>query len=200
MDRLSALAVGVVGVVGLGACDERSAAPGAPPSRVNAAAVAPAQGATVEAFCDVYREPAAAPALQWPALADGAPPPAPASGWRWINVWATWCKPCVEEMPRLLRWRDTLARTAHPVELVFVSVDETAAEVDAYRARQPALPPSLRLADPDQRAAWFGALGLDADPPIPIHAFVDPGGKVRCARAGSVREQDFAVIERLLGK
>ena len=28
-----------------------------------------------------------------------------AGKWRWINFWATWCKPCLEEMPMLGRWR-----------------------------------------------------------------------------------------------
>jgi len=33
-----------------------------------------------------------------------------------------------------------------------------------------------------------------------IHIFVAPSGKVHCARAGGVREQDFAVVEKLFAE
>ena len=38
---------------------------------------------------------------------------------RVINVWATWCAPCVEELPRLAAW----SRANPDVEVVFVNVD-----------------------------------------------------------------------------
>ena len=47
-------------------------------------------------------------------------------------------------------------------------------------------------------STWFRDLGLIGDPPIPIHVFVDATNHVRCARAGGVREQDYAVVEKLL--
>ena len=98
-------------------------------------------------------------------------------------------------MPRLQRWRDKLG-----LDLAFVSVDESAAVIETFREAHPATPSSLRLADPEQANTWFGQLGLDGNPPIPIHVFVDPGGKVRCARAGGVNEPDLAVIEKLLAE
>jgi thiol-disulfide isomerase/thioredoxin len=39
-----------------------------------------------------------------------------------INVWATWCEPCVEEFPDLLRLRR--AYSDRGLDLVFVSVDD----------------------------------------------------------------------------
>lgn len=39
-----------------------------------------------------------------------------------VNLWATWCKPCIEEMPDLVRfYRDYRARG---VELIGVSLDD----------------------------------------------------------------------------
>ncbi len=41
-----------------------------------------------------------------------------------LNFWATWCKPCVEEFPELLKLR----RTYHTkgLDVVFVSIDDDA--------------------------------------------------------------------------
>ncbi len=179
-------------------CEERKQdAGGDPPSRVNSSRTSSRQGATVEAFCDAHFPPGKGPAFRWPAMAGPAAPAA--TEWRWVNVWATWCKPCVEEMPRLRAWRDKLAAAGKPFELAFVSVDETDAEVAEFRKRHPDAPPSMRLADPATSPAWFRELGLTGDPPIPVHFFVDPEHRVRCARAGGVREQDYAVVEKLLG-
>jgi thiol-disulfide isomerase/thioredoxin len=181
------------------ACEERKqGAGGEPLSRVNAAKTSARQGPTVEAFCDAHFPPGKGPALQWPAMAAGSAAPA-AGGWRWINVWATWCKPCVEEMPRLRGWRDKLAAAGKPFELAFVSIDETDAEVAEFRKHHPDAPPSMRLADPAKSPAWFRELGLSDGSPIPVHFFVDPANRVRCARAGGVREQDYAIVAKLLG-
>lgn len=38
-----------------------------------------------------------------------------------VNVWATWCVPCREEFPDLLRFRDSTAR--EDFDLLFVSAD-----------------------------------------------------------------------------
>ncbi|MEJ7596775.1 MAG: TlpA disulfide reductase family protein [Kofleriaceae bacterium] len=180
-------------VLAVAACDKREPA-GEPAGRVNGAKTEARRATTPAAFCDVHPTAIGAPAFAWPAL-DATAPPATAGKWRWINVWATWCKPCLEEMPRLVRWRDKLG-----LDLVFVSVDESAAVIETFRKDHPATPPSLRLADPEQANTWFSQLGLEGNPPIPIHLFVDPAGKVRCARAGGVNEPDLAVIEQLLAE
>ncbi len=49
-----------------------------------------------------------------------------------INFWATWCRPCVEEMPDLLKAEKDLA--GQPVKFIFVSLDFKA---DAAKRVQP---------------------------------------------------------------
>ena len=184
MDRLPTL----IALVALVSCKDEK--PAEPQSRVNAAKVT-AKKTDVAAFCDKTFAREAAPKFSTPALAGGTL--APSTKWRWINVWATWCKPCIEEMPRLKQWQQKLAS----FELQFVSVDESDADIDAYRKLHPETPPSVRLAKADAQGEWFKQLGLDAGAPIPVHIFVDPSNHVRCVRAGGVREQDFAMIEAL---
>lgn len=180
-------------VLALAACGNEAKEP--PASRVDGAKVGAKQLATVEAFCDyLAKDDASGPAMSWPQLVAGEIAPAAAKGWRWLNVWATWCKPCVEELPRLGRWRPKLAG----VELTFVSIDEKQEDIDAFHKLHADAPASLRVADPEKINAWLAQLGLDGSPPIPIHVFISPTGHVRCARAGSVREQDFGVVQKLL--
>ncbi len=190
MDRLSAL-IGIAALATVGACDSKQQ--GAPPGRADTTKVATRQVSTA-AFCDVEFPGTTGPLFTVPPLVGGTLA-ARAPTWRWINVWATWCKPCVDELPRLARWREKLGAK---YELAFISVDEDEADLTAFRAAHPDAPASPRLAEPDKQADWYVSLGLDAGAPVPIHIFVEPGGHVRCARAGGVREHDLPAIEKLL--
>jgi thiol-disulfide isomerase/thioredoxin len=180
------------------ACDPRKDRPaGDPPSRTNSARTQAGQATSPEAFCDVHTADAKGAAFRWPELAAGTAPATPAGTWRWVNLWATWCKPCIEEMPRLVAWRDKLAASGRRVELTFVSVDESDADVEEYRKSHADLPPSVRIGDPEKRAAWLQDFGM-ADSAIPIHLFVSPANRLRCARAGELRDRDYGMVEKLL--
>jgi thiol-disulfide isomerase/thioredoxin len=172
-------------------------------SRVNAPGAAK-RTAAADDFCDVSPAPAAAPAFTLPALAaPGAAPaaaaaPSPAGGWRWINVWATWCKPCLEELPLLQRWPAQLTQDGIKVALQMVSVDQEEAPLTSFRQRHPQLPAAARLADPAALGPWLAGLGGRADSSIPIHILVDPAGKVRCVRAGTVTPSDYRRLAAVL--
>jgi thiol-disulfide isomerase/thioredoxin len=196
MDRLSAVIIAAT--LAAPACGKDSPAP--PPSRVEGVSTGARKTASTEAFCDVHTASDDGPTLSLPPLA-GAPVSAAQPGhWQWLNVWATWCKPCTDELPRLARWRDKLAAAGRHVDLAFVSIDDSDADVEAFRKDHPGTPASARLVDTNKQSAWFAAIGLDAGSPIPVHVFVSPSGHIRCARAGGVREQDYPAIERLLGE
>jgi thiol-disulfide isomerase/thioredoxin len=178
------------------ACDRKDDRPVEPAGRTNGAKVNISQSASTEAFCDVHATDASGAGYRWPDLAAGSTAPGATPGWRWVNVWATWCKPCIAEMPRLTVWRDKLAAKGTRVELTFVSVDDAEADVQAFRTSHPDTPPSIRVADADKRAAWLKDLGM-GDTAIPIHLFVSPANRLRCARAGEIREKDYVALEKL---
>ncbi len=66
-----------------------------------------------------------------------------------LNFWATWCKPCEEEMPAMERLYKDLAPEGF--ELLAVSVDDGQEEVLAFRDRMELTFPILF--DPDKEAA-----------------------------------------------
>jgi thiol-disulfide isomerase/thioredoxin len=207
--RAGMLACALAAGLALVACDS-TAPPTAPPAVVpplrtdlakpaEAPAKAAAPAASPATFCELHATEAQATTFHWPALAAGSTAPAAPTTWRWVNLWATWCKPCIEEMPRLAAWRDRLAAAGKRVELTFVSIDDSDEEVEAYRKLHPETPPSIRISGAAERAAWLKTFGLD-DGAIPIHLFVSATNRLRCARAGGIRDKDYAVIDQLLGQ
>ena len=57
----------------------------------------------------------------------------------------------------------------------------------------------IGIANADKRSDWLKSLGLD-DGAIPIQLFVSPANRLRCARAGGIRENDYDIIAKLLGE
>ena len=195
MDRLSPVALALL--VGLApACDGGEAKPAPSRSRFEAVEAAAPAEVDLAAFCEVMPEPEAAPVFAWPALREGAAPP-PGAKKRWVNVWATWCKPCIEELPRLTQWRDELQARV-PYELVFLSADAEAPEVETFAKAHPEVAGTLQLQDAEGLVPWTQGLGLPGTPMLPVHLFVDERDRVRCIRTAGIGEDDRAAIEQLM--
>ncbi|MFH1465331.1 MAG: hypothetical protein ABIO70_13170 [Pseudomonadota bacterium] len=165
-----------------------------PRGRVEVAAVDRRE--LLDAFCEVRPPVDEAPWLSFPPLDSSAP--VRGAGWTWVSLWATWCGPCLEELPLLRSWQAELSTPAHPLNLVFLSVDADAAVLARARAASSRLPAGPRLLDPAGVETWLASMGLDAGASIPIHLLVDPQGKVRCIRVGAVSAPDRAAVAALL--
>lgn len=191
MDRLLPL----IGLLALSACD--GGAPSTPPpSRVDAVKATPAQKeAVVDNFCEDHKPAEQAASFSWPELDSPAPTQ---SGWRWVNVWATWCGPCIEEMPLIKRWQQQLATEGVAVEVAFLSVDAKVEDMRRFQQNNPVARDSLRVRDFALVAPWLAAVQIDANSAIPIHLFVDEQQKIRCTRTGSVGAADYPAIKKLL--
>lgn len=194
---IAALAVGV----GAG-CDEKPAGP--PPSRFESVA-RPSALDKARSFCDRTYPDATGAARAYLAPRtrplEGAASGSGAKGWRWINAWATWCGPCVEEMGVLARWRDAFARDGLDVSFELLSVDAEDAQPELKRwVSRDLAGPVKWIRSEDDLGAWLDGLGVDRDSPIPIHALVDRSGQLRCVRVGAVHEQDFGAVRALLSE
>jgi len=185
-------------LIALAACDEGQAPTGAPPGRVVAVAAEDPDARPLEELCDFLPAEGAAPAFTPPVVV-GEPVPT-GNGWRWVNVWATWCRPCVEELPMLARFQRELGADGHTVDLRFVSSDVDAETVTRFRAEHPDTPESSRMEDPSSLPTWVTSVGLDQGAALPLHVFVDPGDRVRCARAGAISERDLPLVRRLVSR
>ena len=168
----------------LAACGEQpSSAPPAPEGRVNA--VMATKKASFADLCDIAPEPAKD--FAWPELTVAAPPAA-AGPYRWVNVWATWCKPCIEELPLLTRTFDEWKKQGQDVALTLVSVDADAEAAKKFIAERPGTPVSLQLKDASKAADWLTEIGLASGSAIPVHTVLDAKGSLVCARAGGVTQ------------
>ena len=196
MDRLSLVAVALAGL--LTGCSG-GADPKPKPSsagRFEAVEATADPRFAPDQFCENWQA-EGGPTFSFPPLTGTqAPSPGPV---RWVNVWATWCKPCIEEFPRILDWKEKLASTGHPAEVVFVSVDGADVDLAAFAKTHPEVEGSLRISDPEQLPNWLVSLGLPANAVLPIHLFVDGAGNLRCVRMGGVGAEDYPGVAAVIG-
>jgi len=92
-----------------------------------------------------------------------------------VNFWASWCPPCIIEMPGMQRLQEKLA--GRPFTILAVNVRETPGTIWKFRKLVRVSFPLLL--DPEGQAAadW----GIDA---YPSSFLVDPRGRVRYAAYG----------------
>jgi peroxiredoxin len=107
-----------------------------------------------------------------------------------VNFWATWCKPCEDEMPAMQRLYQALDGGGDGFELLAVSVDEGDEEVRAFRDRLALGFPILR--DPEKRAA--GAYHTFR---FPESWLVDADGVVVARYVGPREWDDPVYVQRI---
>jgi len=103
-----------------------------------------------------------------------------------VDVWASWCGPCKEELPMLDEMSSHLASKG--IQIVAISIDESRADAEAFLKSRPKW--SITLAnDPEGKT-----LGVLQPPKMPSSFIVDRDGTIREVNAGFSRS-DAAKIE-----
>jgi cytochrome c biogenesis protein CcmG, thiol:disulfide interchange protein DsbE len=86
-----------------------------------------------------------------------------------LNFWATWCGPCLTEIPRFAEWQKEYG--AAGLQIVGVSMDDNAAPVkrayDKYHLNYPVVMGDAELAE-----RFGGVLGL------PLSYLIDSNGRI----------------------
>jgi thiol-disulfide isomerase/thioredoxin len=111
-----------------------------------------------------------------------------------LNFWASWCPPCLREMPSLERLRVNMA--GRPLEIVALDSAETLEEVSAYLSRMKLGFPILLDPDGSNTRRWKVFA-------LPTTFLLDARGRVRYVLTGPTEWDEgeaLRVIESLLGE
>jgi len=109
-----------------------------------------------------------------------------------VNFWASWCMPCVQEMPELTELRQHLA--AQPFEILAVNVGEHENRVKHFAKRTKLNLPVLM----DSSSTVFNEWKIEI---MPTSFLIDASGRVRYRARGNPgwdNEKTLSVIESLI--
>ncbi len=107
-----------------------------------------------------------------------------------VNFWATWCPPCIEELPSIQNSRDFFSQD--DFEVVAVNAGETAAVIEEFL---PSLPTSLTFPIiVDERLAVYAAWQVR---PLPTSFLVDRNGVIRYQAIGA-KDFESSIIRNLI--
>lgn len=103
-----------------------------------------------------------------------------------VNFWATWCPPCVRELPLLSEFAGRKAQ--HGVQVVGLAVDKLPA-VQKFLQRQPlGFPVGMAADGGSALARQLGNLNGG----LPFTVFLGPDGKLLQRKIGEMTAQDLA--------
>lgn len=107
---------------------------------------------------------------------------------RLLNVFASWCIPCIAEAPQLLKLK------AAGVEIDAIAIRDTREAVQQFLAQHG--DPYTKIGDDKASAAQL-ALGSSG---VPETFVIDRAGRIAYQHIGDIREDDVAKLLRELGK
>lgn len=105
-----------------------------------------------------------------------------------VNFWATWCEPCVAEMPSLQRLRSEFG--AERLEVLGVNFQEGPARINAFVQRAGITFPIVRDTDGAVARSWSARV-------FPSTFVVDRGGRIRFALMGEADWTSPAIVNAI---
>lgn len=107
-----------------------------------------------------------------------------------INFWATWCGPCVEEMPSLQKFKTRF--DTRKFEVLAVNVGESKARVEAF-LRKMAVDFPIAMDPQSETAREWKVRGY------PTTFIVGPDGKIRYYHVGDLDWGNEAIVNQVKG-
>ncbi|MDE2599901.1 MAG: TlpA family protein disulfide reductase [Rhodocyclaceae bacterium] len=108
-----------------------------------------------------------------------------------VNFWATWCEPCVEELPFL---SDIAAAEADRMVVLGINFKESSERVRQFPALRSVTYPVLLDKSGESFKKWAGAV-------LPTTVLIDRNGKARWRIVGALDASDKSfrqILEKLL--
>jgi len=101
-----------------------------------------------------------------------------------VNFWATWCVPCVEEIPSLSKMSASYAKK---VEFVGIGIDSAANVAEFQKKIGPSYPLLVASSDGSDLVRAFG----DPQGGLPFTIVIDKKGNIRNIKLGPVDEAEL---------
>jgi len=111
-----------------------------------------------------------------------------------VNFWASWCPPCLEEIPSMVEFYRQYRTDGSALELLAISVGESVDEVNRFLATTPLPFPILMDSDGDSARSWKVFT-------YPTTVVLDRQGRVAAGSVGVVDwnlDETRAVVDQLL--
>ena len=118
--------------------------------------------------------------------------------YRLINVWATWCVPCVAELPEFVTINRMYRK--RPFELITISMDSPDEMDNALKTlRQRHVAATNYIYSSEDREAFAEALDSQWQGPVPYTLLIAPGGEVIYRKLNTIEPLELkrAIVERL---
>ena len=106
-------------------------------------------------------------------------------GYTLVNFWATWCPPCIEEMPELSRFHDNWSSKG--IKVLGLAVDSPSNVREFLEDKTFSYPLLITGAAGSELARRLGS-SIDA---LPYTALVDPEGRVVKQKMGRIYEDEL---------
>jgi thiol-disulfide isomerase/thioredoxin len=115
-----------------------------------------------------------------------------------VNFWATWCDPCREEFPDLVKIHEAYKGKVDIITISLDNLSELTRDVPAFLAEMKATMPAYLLHTPDENAAiallttntkWTGSL--------PMTALIKADGKNAYVKLGKIK---YAIVSAEIDK
>jgi thiol-disulfide isomerase/thioredoxin len=102
-----------------------------------------------------------------------------------VNFWATWCTPCIDEMPELQQFSDEFAQ--RNVAVIGIGVDDADRVRDFRRQHGLKLPLLVAGFDGMDLARRLG----NPEPVLPYTALISPDGRILEEHSGRIRPPEL---------
>ncbi|MCG3146991.1 MAG: Thiol-disulfide oxidoreductase ResA [Verrucomicrobiae bacterium] len=106
-----------------------------------------------------------------------------------VNFWASWCGPCREEFPDLVRLQNNYAERG--LRVVYVSWDDTAEEAAKFLAREGVKSPSFLKASQQSDQDFMNAFEPKLSGALPTTLIYDGTGKLHSFWEGIATYAEF---------
>ncbi len=117
---------------------------------------------------------------------------------RIVNFWATWCKPCVEELPYFEEANQK--NTNQKVKIYLIAVEDELEKVQNFVTKKGMKTEVLYLAEKDANF-WIPQIHDKWDGAIPVTFFINNGLGINIFKDGELSKEELEMqIKELLSK